>query len=204
MKFLIGAAVVLALGVGGTALAYAGGWTITGNAAVSAKVAKMPRGVTPSAAEQSGRAVVSWSAQEITDGVLMDHYVVTAHSVDDPPLPDIARTVAASGSATETVAFPAAELAGGRWYWTIAPLYRTWTGEESGKSQRLTFPGSPAPRPAGDDPAVAPTTDSSTPATPATTPATTAPAVVDTPVDPPETTPATAEPAPSETETTGS
>ena len=33
-------------------------------------------------------------AQELADGVLMDHYVVTAHSVDDPPQPDIARNTA--------------------------------------------------------------------------------------------------------------
>jgi hypothetical protein len=211
-KYLAGATLALALGVGGTALASAGSWTVPVTAAISAKVVKMPRGVTPSAAKQSGQAVVSWSAQEITDGVLMDHYVVTAHSVDEPPMPDIARTVEASGGATETAAFTAAELAGGKWYWTVAPKYRAWTGAESGRSQRLNFPGAPAPRSVGAGPAVP--GGGTTPVVPdhplVTTPATTAPTEERTaePVTPtttaPETTAPAAEPTPSETETTGS
>ncbi|MEU4237996.1 hypothetical protein [Actinoplanes sp. NPDC026619] len=218
-KHLAGATLVLALSAGGTALAAANGWTVPSTALISAKVAKMPRGVTPSAARQSGTAVVSWSAQEITDGVRMDHYVVTAHSIDDPPLPDITRTIEATGGTAETVAFTAAELAGGKWYWTIAPVYRNWTGAESGKSQRLNFPGTPPARPASTDPAAEPTaaapagiapTTPTAPNQPATTtPATTSPVTTETtePADPVTTATTTApagEPTPGDTATTGS
>lgn len=138
---LLVGAVVVALGTAGTVLAYAGGWTVEGGqATLTAKVAKMPRGVEPSVAKQAKQAVVSWSAQEIVPNVRMDHYLVTAHSVSDPPLPDVTHTVAAGGGAVETVTFTAGEVAGGRWYWTVTPKYRLWTGEESGKSARLTFP----------------------------------------------------------------
>jgi hypothetical protein len=135
-----------ALGATGTMLAYAGGWTLNdGRMQLTMRVAKMPRGVTPSVAKQSKAAVVSWSSQELVPGVLMDHYVVTAHSVDEPPLPNVAHTVAAGRGNTESVTFPAEEVAGGKWYWTINPKFAQWMGADSGKSQRLTFPSSPAP-----------------------------------------------------------
>ncbi|GIF24569.1 hypothetical protein BJ973_008048 [Actinoplanes tereljensis] len=202
-KPLVIAVIAVALGAGGTAFAYAGGsWTVPGQAAMTAKVAGMPRGVVPSAAKQGDRAVISWSAQEIGDGVLMDHYVVTAHHVGEPQRPDITRKVAASGEATEVVTFGAAELVGGRWYWTIMPLYRGWTGAVSGRSQRLRFTAAP-PADTADAPAAAPEPPMIT-----TAPATTAPATEEPIVTTPETTPATTEPAeaptPEETETTDS
>lgn len=139
-RFLVFGTVLAAPGVAGTYLAYAD-WTVpVSTAKVTVQAAKMPRGVEPSVAKQSRTAVVSWSAQEIVPGVKISHYLVTAYSVSTPALPDIARSVAASGAATESLAFPAEEVAGGRWYWTITPRLATWTGAESPKSKQLTFP----------------------------------------------------------------
>ncbi|GAA2869384.1 hypothetical protein Acy02nite_41250 [Actinoplanes cyaneus] len=140
-------AVVASLGVAGTVLAYAGGWVVSvGPARLTANVATMPQGVEPSVARQDGQAVVSWSAQEIAPGVRMDHYVVTAHSADDPPRPDIIHTVGAGRGPAETLVFTMAEMTGGKWRWSVAPKYRGWTGEMSRLSQRLVFPAAPAPR----------------------------------------------------------
>jgi hypothetical protein len=138
-------AVVAAVGMAGTLVARASGWTLAdGRTTVSTRVVKMPRGVTPSTAKQSAQAMVSWSAQDITADVKMDHYVVTAHNADNSPRPDISHTVEASGDAVESLTFAAGEVAGGRWYWTIVPKFRQWTGAESAKSQRLTFPAAQA------------------------------------------------------------
>lgn len=139
---LVVVSVVAALGLAGTLTAFAG-WSIPGTVTVKARAAKMPRGVAPSVAKQSKTAVVSWSAQEIVAGVLMDHYLVTAHSADEPPLPDVTHTVAAAGSSTEFVTFAADEVAGGKWHWTVIPKFRQWAGAESAKSQKLNFPGVP-------------------------------------------------------------
>ncbi|GIM91233.1 hypothetical protein [Paractinoplanes toevensis] len=224
--YLVVAGTVGALGVAGTMFAYAN-WTIPSKPiTVRVRTEKMPRGVTPSAAKQSGKAVVSWSAQEIGPGSKMDHYVVTAHSVDVPPLPDITRTVAATSGDTETVTFSAAEVAGGKWYWTIVPKLHLWVGTESGKSQRLNFPGTPAAGTAAaarsvDTSTTAPTTTTGEPADGAATPpaetdrpaettATTAPAAAvpteaatTTPAATPTTTSPAETPSPTETVTTG-
>ncbi|GIM91236.1 hypothetical protein [Paractinoplanes toevensis] len=213
-KQLVIAVVAVALGVGGTAFAYAGGnWTVPGEAMMTATVARMPRGVPPSVAGQNGRAVVSWSAQEIAAGVLMDHYVVTAHSVDEPPLSDVTRMVAASGGTTETVIFGATERLGGWWYWTVTPRYRGWTGTESGRSQRLRFTGTPPAVTVGDDPANTgapatapekPAPEKPAPEEPAATAPETAPAVEEPAETTPPTTEPVVEPTPEETETTDS
>ncbi|WP_328462196.1 hypothetical protein OHA21_34580 [Actinoplanes sp. NBC_00393] len=145
-KVLLVAGVVAALGATGTVFAYAGGWTLPDNpGSYTVKVAGMPRGVEPSVAKQGLQAVVTWSAQEMAPGVLMDHYAITAHSVSDPPRPDVTHTVAASGGPVESVTFTAAEVAGGKWRWTVVPRFRNWTGEESRRSQRLAF-AAPAPQ----------------------------------------------------------
>jgi hypothetical protein len=145
-KYLVVAATVGAIGAAGSAFAFAAdGWDVKGKGTFKAKVATMPKGVKPSVAKQGSTAVVSWSAQELVPGAAMDHYVVTAHNVDDPQA-DVAHTVAAGGGVTESLTFAAGEVAGGKWYWTIVPKYRSWVGEESGKSQRLTFPDAPAAR----------------------------------------------------------
>jgi hypothetical protein len=142
-RHLVVVSVVAALGLAGTLTAFAD-WSIPGTVTVKARAVKMPRGVNPSVAKQSKTAVVSWSSQELVPDVLMEQYVVTAHSADEPPLPDVAHTVSAAGSSTEFVTFAADEVAGGKWYWTIIPKFRQWAGAESGKSQKLNFPGVPA------------------------------------------------------------
>lgn len=164
-------AVAVAVGVAGTVYAYAGGWTLTTNrASLTATVAKMPRGVEPSVAKQDGQAVVSWSAQELVAGVRMDHYVVTAHSVSEPARPDVAHAVAASGAATESLVFPAGEVGGGKWRWSIVPKYREWTGEASKPSPKLAFPAVPVPQVAAAAvPPAAVTSPSPAPATPSAT-----------------------------------
>ncbi|WP_203824291.1 hypothetical protein [Actinoplanes palleronii] len=169
-RLLLVGAVALSLGVAGTVYAYAGGWTVTSAPTrFTAKVVKMPRGVEPSVTKQSGQAVVSWSAQEIAPGVRMDHYLVVAHSVAEPPQPDVTRAVAAGGSTTESVTFGTGEMAGGKWRWTITPKYREWTGEPSKLSPRLAFPAAPA---APADPAViaAPAVPPASPSVSAPTP----------------------------------
>ncbi len=136
----------IALVGAGTMIAEAS-WTIPGTAKVKAKAADMPRGAVPSAAEQGGNALVSWSAQEIAPGVRMQTYIVTAHSADDPPRADIARTVTATSADTQSAVFTGSVLAGGKWSWTLLPEYARWAGAESKKSDKLTFPavaGSPS------------------------------------------------------------
>jgi hypothetical protein len=181
---------VALLGTAGTVLAYADGWTIPdGKATITTRVAKMPGGVKPSVAKQAKSAVVSWSAQEIAPNVRMDQYVVTAHSVSDPPLPDVTRTVTASGGTNESVTFTATQVAGGKWYWTIVPKFRNWTGQESGKSQRLTFPALSKAEAAAEAAKEAASLDAAVDAAvapaPAVAPSSSGPAA--TPVDPPST-----------------
>lgn len=177
---------VAAFGTAGTLVAQASGWTLEdGRITLSTRVTKMPRGVAPSVARQGVQVVVSWSAQEIVPGVKMDHYVVTAHNVND--LPDVAHTVAASGAAVESLAFTSAEVGdGGKWYWTIVPKFHLWAGAESGKSQRLTLPVASvaAPLPAATlapttspTPSALPTSPSAAPPPQTTPPATTPPVV---------------------------
>lgn len=147
------AGVVTALAAAGTMFAYAGGWALTDNAAsITTNMAKMPRGVEPSVAKQNGQGVVSWTAQEISPAVLMDHYIVTAHRAGSSAGPDVTRTIIASGGATESATFTATELAGGTWNWTITPRFREWIGDASRKSRDLQFPAAPAARSA--EPAV--------------------------------------------------
>lgn len=180
LLIVAGAAAICAAG---TVVAYAhAAWPIPGVALVKARTATMPKGVTPSAAKQGGAAVISWSAQEIAPGAKMDHYVVTAHSVEEPPLPEVAHTVAASGDATESITFAAGEVAGGKWSWTLVPRLGLWAGAESGKSQKLDFPVPTVNRLAAAPPTVTATTAPTvTTTTPATTPATVPP----TPTTPP-------------------
>ncbi len=129
----------------------------------------MPDGVTPSATDQNGKAVVSWSAQEIVPGVKMTAYVVTAHDTDPNPLPDVAHTVTASGADSESATFTAVELAGRKWKLGIIPKFRTWTGAEGKLSKdKVNFPAA-APTAPPVDPAL-PATRATTPA-PETTPA---------------------------------
>lgn len=185
----------------GTVMAYAhAAWPIPGVAVVKARTATMPEGATPSAAKQGSAAVISWSAQEIAPGAKMDHYVVTAHSAEEPPLPEISHTVAASGGATESIIFAAGEVAGGKWYWTIVPRLGLWAGAESGKSQKLNFPVPTVNRLAAAPPTV--TVNTAPTVITTTTPATTPPAVPPTPTTPPvaEAT-ATTEPTPIPEET---
>lgn len=184
IKYLLVAATATALAGAGTLVADAG-WSIPGTARVKIPTSAMPRGATPSAAVQGRTAVVSWSAQEIVPGVKMDHYVVTAHNVND--LPDVVHTVAASGAAVESLAFTSAEVGdGGKWYWTIVPKFHLWAGAESGKSQRLTLSVASvaAPLPAATlapttspTPSALPTSPSAAPPPQTTPPATTSPVV---------------------------
>jgi hypothetical protein len=194
-KVLLIVAVVASLGVAGTVLAYAGGWVVSvGPARLTANVATMPRGVEPSVAKQDGQAVISWSAQEIAPGVRMDHYVVTAHSADEPPRPDIVHTLGAGRGPAETVVFTVAEMTGGKWCWSVAPKYRGWTGETSRLSQRLVFPAAPAPRVAatpGKGPAAKPA-----PATAAAEPAASSAPAGEAGAEPATSPPTAPEPAP--------
>jgi hypothetical protein len=188
-------ATVGAMSIGGTMVAYAD-WTVPSPAAkATVRAATVPRGVTPSAAVQGGNAVVSWSAQEIEPGLPMTGYVVTAHSVDATPSPDIARTVVGTGSSTGSAVFTGSELAGGKWKWAITPAFGSWTGPEGRLSgPKLSFPAKghanaatgPVDAPAKVEPAPVPATTTqpateSTHAEPSpstTAPSTPAPAVV--------------------------
>lgn len=178
-KTLLIGVVVAALGAAGTVYAYAGGWTVEGELVYSAKAAKMPRGVEPSVTKRSRQAVVTWGAQQIAPGVWMDHYVVTAHSDSTPPKPDVTRTVAAAGEPVESLAFAAADVAGGGWRWTITPRFRNWSGQKSPSSRRLSFPEvprgvgdlvAPSPAPGTSDRAAAPRSGTPRPESPQTTP----------------------------------
>ncbi|MEU8814476.1 hypothetical protein [Actinoplanes sp. NPDC048796] len=183
LGYLLATVVVGGLGLAGTMAANAE-WVISGSGQVKMRAPAMPRGTTPSVDKQSSGVVVRWDAQEITRGVRMDHYVVTAHSADRPARPDISRTVASTGEATESVTFDAADMAGGRWYWTVVPRFARWAGDESGKSAELTFPApaKKAPRAVAETPAAAAPTPVATVAPTASTEAAvvsgTAPAAV--------------------------
>ncbi|NMO50475.1 hypothetical protein HH310_04615 [Actinoplanes sp. TBRC 11911] len=142
-RHLLVGLVATTLGLGGTLTAFAD-WAVPSTVTVKARAAKMPRGVQPSVAKQGKTAVVSWSAQQLAPDAGMDEYVITAHSLNAPPLPDITHVVAATGGPSESVTFSAAEVAGGTWQWTITPGFRHWVGNESKKSSRLTFATAPA------------------------------------------------------------
>jgi hypothetical protein len=201
------AATVAGLGISSTLVAYAS-WAVPSQVAIGQAVAgKMPQGVTPSAAIQDGRAVVSWSAQELRAGVRMQRYVVTAHSVDTTPRPDVARTVVAGGASTESAVFTSAELGGGKWKWAITPRFETWVGAEGRLSGKVTVPAPTAASVVADAvltttaptvPAPAPTTVPDVPVPVATPPTAPTPAEVpptSSPAAAPSTTPAGTSPA---------
>ena len=125
-------------------------WTLGGGLTVGVKVAKMPQGATPSVAQDGKAAVVSWSTQEIAQGADMTAYVITAHSVNKPPLPDVVHEVAGKTKNSQSVKFKAAEVAGGKWKWTVIPKFHSWVGQESDRSDPLDFPGVPATVAPGD------------------------------------------------------
>lgn len=182
VRYFVVATTVGSLGAGGTLMAYAA-WTLP-IPAVKVKVvaAKMPSGVTPSAAIQDGRAVVSWTAQELRAGVRMQRYTVTAHSVDVTPRPDVAHTVTATGASTESAVFTSSELGGGKWKWAITPRFETWAGVEGRLSEKVTVP---APVPAAVAPARTDTPAAPVPAaTPSTVPAPVAAPASPSPVEP--------------------
>jgi hypothetical protein len=137
-QFLLVGSVVAVLGIAGTLTAFAD-WAVPGTVTTKARAATMPRGVQPSVVKQLKTAVISWSAQQIGPDAWMDEYVVTAHSLNTPPLPDVTHTVTATDGPSESVTFSAGEVAGGTWQWTITPHFRHWVGPESRKSSRLTF-----------------------------------------------------------------
>jgi hypothetical protein len=174
-KLTIVTATVALVGAG-TMIAQAS-WTIPGTAKVKAKAAAMPRGAVPSAATQGDNTLVSWSAQEIAPGVRMQTYIVTAHSADDPPRADIARTVTATTADTQSAVFTGTVLAGGKWYWTLVPEYARWAGAESKKSDKLAFPA------AADSPSVPSLVADSAAQAAAPAPSTTTPAAA---ADPPK------------------
>ncbi|MGX6602353.1 hypothetical protein ACWKSP_09500 [Micromonosporaceae bacterium Da 78-11] len=161
-------------------MAWADGWTVSFNeATLNVQVASIPQGITPTAEIKNGDAVVSWGAQELRAGVKMQRYIVTAHSVDETPKPDVKHTVVASGATNESATFTAAELAGGKWKWAITPKFETWVGAEG----RLSNPklGFPATATAAAPAAAAGTTVLAGPVTAAPQPA---PTVSNTPVPP--------------------
>jgi hypothetical protein len=207
IKVSLIAATIAAVGIGGTLVAYAD-WPIPGTGSIAWRTAKIPRGVTPSVAKVEKKAVVSWSAQEIADGVKMKSYVVTAHSVEDPLRQAVTHVVTASGATTESVTFAANEVAGGKWYWTLIPKYGSWAGEESRKSDKLNFPAPAAPTALVANPASADAAPAGAAKPDATTPAAGTPEATKTesskdpepssgPVDS-EGPPASADPSPSE------
>jgi hypothetical protein len=155
---LVGATVV-ALAVSGTLFAYAN-WTIPGTATVKTRVLPMPRGVTPSVAKHGTQAIVSWSSQELTDGVPMQRYVITAYPADGSP---VIHTVTAADGLTQSTTFTTAELAGARWSWTLSPVFATWTGEPSEKTDKLTFPAAATTSLVADAPAAKTAADSPPP-----------------------------------------
>jgi hypothetical protein len=141
-----GAALVAGVTLGiGTVAANANATLPSTTTRVSIRTSKMPEGTAPRTALQSGKAVVSWSAQEIVPGVKMTAYRVTAHYVGDGHRPDVARIVTASGGSAESSTFTAAELGGGTWRWTIAPKFERWVGGDGKRSDAVAFPLPAAP-----------------------------------------------------------
>ncbi|MEV7622461.1 hypothetical protein [Actinoplanes sp. NPDC089786] len=143
-------------------------WAIPVSASVKARAATMPQGVTPSVEKDGKAAVVSWSTQEIAQGADMTAYVITAHSVNKPPLPDVVHEVTGTSKNSQSVKFKAAEVAGGKWKWTVTPRFHAWVGQESDRSDPLDFSGVPATVAPGEAALVVAVPD------PATTPATVA------------------------------
>jgi hypothetical protein len=180
--------VAVALVSAGTLTAHAA-WLVPGPVGLKIRTAQMPRGVTPSVAEQDRQAIVSWSAQQIAPGTAMQRYVITAHSVDRPPLADVVHTVVATGADAQSTVFAASEVAGGNWYWTLAPTFEAWVGRESRRSGRLGFPVAPAAvsRIAVPSTAPSPTVTPTTSPAPSVAPTTTSPTPTSTPADSPDT-----------------
>jgi hypothetical protein len=135
---VVGAA--LALGVA-SGLAYAS-WSVpVSDMSITVEAVSMPSGPTPVATADGAQAIVSWDAQQLTSGVKMTAYVVTAHDTEQPAKANVVRTVTASGRSTESASFTAAELVGGKWKWAITPRFQTWTGAEGKLSNpKLVFP----------------------------------------------------------------
>ncbi|MGK5679140.1 hypothetical protein [Actinoplanes sp. URMC 104] len=193
-RYAVVGTVLAVAGGAGTYVAYAD-WTVPASTVkVTMKAATMPKGTKPSVAAQSGTAVVSWSAQEIAPGVKMDRYVVIAYSQGVAPKPAIIRDVAATGAVSESAVFGAAEVAGGKWKWTVTPRFASWKGAESGLSKALEFDAAPAavlveapaetaaPSPAAK--ATAPTAPATGPTTPVPEATTSKPAAVPTTTPP--------------------
>ena len=132
--------VVATVTAAGTYVAYANWIVPSKQIQIKVTSADMPRGVTPTVVESGGGALVTWKAQEIGPGARMQSYIVTAHPVSEPSLPDITHTVIASGGATESNAFPYSEVQGADWYWTLVPKFQSWVGAASMKSGSLLFP----------------------------------------------------------------
>jgi hypothetical protein len=130
----------LALGVA-SGLAYAN-WTVpVSQMSITVEAVSMPVGPTPVATAGGAQATVSWDAQQLTSGVKMTAYVVTAHDTEQPAKANVVHTVTASGGSTESATFTAAELVGGKWKWAIIPKFQTWTGAEGRLSNpKLVFP----------------------------------------------------------------
>jgi cell division septation protein DedD len=180
--------VAVALVGAGTLTAHAA-WLVPGPVGLKIRTVQMPRGVTPSVAEQDRRAIVSWSAQHIAPGTAMQRYVITAHSVDRPPLADVVHTVVATGADARSTVFAAGEVAGGTWYWTLVPTFESWVDKESKRSGTLGFPAAPddVSRIAAPSTAPSPTgTPTASPA-PSVAPPTTPPVPITTPADSPDT-----------------
>jgi hypothetical protein len=156
--------VVATMTAAGTYVAYANWLVPSRQINIKVTSATMPRGVTPTIAGSGSGAVVSWHAQEIGPGARMQSYLVIAHSVAQPPRPDVQRTVTATGGATESTTFPYSGLVGSQWYWTLIPKFQSWAGQESEKTGIVTFATptvppfetratpSPAPRAGGPPP----------------------------------------------------
>jgi len=183
----------------GSYVAYASWFVPSKQIQVKIKSATMPRGATPTATSYGGGAIVSWRAQEVAPGARMQSYLVTAHSAEQPPAPNVTRTVTATGAATESTLYTVGDLGGGEWYWTLAPKFQSWVGKESRESDKLLtavdtnppihdWPASPLPT------AAAPPTvtaipipeQSASPSATAPKPSESAITVLPTPLDTPE------------------
>jgi hypothetical protein len=143
---LISAGAALAIAAGGTAIASSTWFVPKAQVTLRIKSVQMPAGRAPSASSLGGNAVVSWSAQEIAPGVLMQQYIVSAHDTNKTnPLANVVHTVTASGATTDSTTFTAAELAGAKWQFGIIPKFELWTGPEGKLSKdRVSFPAAPS------------------------------------------------------------
>jgi hypothetical protein len=117
----------------GGALVASAEWTVPFQpVTLKGEVATMPRGATPTVAKVGRDAVLQWFAQEIVPGTPMQRYVVTRHSAVDA---DLVEELPPTTATTLTDR----DVAGGKWYWTVRPVFALWRGEQSRKSDRLSF-----------------------------------------------------------------